>query len=46
MTIELDIIQTLGIGMIAYIIGVLIKNKFEFFRKFFIPSPVIGVSYY
>lgn len=42
MTIELDIIQTLGIGMIAYIIGVLIKNKFEFFRKFFIPSPVIG----
>lgn len=42
MTIELDIIQTLGIGMIAYIIGVLIKNKFEFFKKFFIPSPVIG----
>lgn len=42
MTIELDIIETLGIGMIAYIIGVLIKNKFEFFRKFFIPSPVIG----
>ena len=42
MQIELDILQSLGVAMIAFILGQLIKNKVEFFRKFFIPSPVIG----
>lgn len=42
MQIELDIIQTLGIAIIALILGGFIKNKISFFRRFFIPSPVIG----
>ncbi|WP_311516017.1 sodium/glutamate symporter [uncultured Anaerococcus sp.] len=42
MKIELDLLQSLGLAMLAYILGIFIKNKFEFFRKFFIPSPVIG----
>lgn len=42
MNIELDILQTLGLAIIAYVLGVYIKSKVEFFRKFFIPSPVIG----
>lgn len=42
MQIELDILQTLGIAIIAFSLGNLIKNKIEFFQKFFIPAPVIG----
>ncbi len=42
MNIELDILQTLGLAIIAFVLGVYIKSKVEFFRKFFIPSPVIG----
>nr|WP_072537992.1 sodium/glutamate symporter [Anaerococcus mediterraneensis] len=42
MQIELDIIQSLGIAILALILGGLIKNKISFFRRFFIPSPVIG----
>lgn len=42
MQIELDILESLGLAIIAYLIGVFIKGKFDFFRKFFIPSPVIG----
>ena len=42
MNIELDILQTLGVAIIAFSMGVFIKGKVEFFRKFFIPSPVIG----
>lgn len=42
MQIELDILQSLGVAIIAFILGQSIKNKVEFFKKFFIPSPVIG----
>ena len=42
MQIELDIIQSLGIAILALILGGFIKNKINFFRRFFIPSPVIG----
>lgn len=42
MQIELDILQTLGIAIIAFALGNFIKNKIEFFQKFFIPAPVIG----
>ena len=42
MQIELDILESLGLAIIAYLIGVFVKSKFDFFRKFFIPSPVIG----
>ncbi|MDO5047989.1 MAG: sodium/glutamate symporter [Anaerococcus sp.] len=39
---QLDTIQTMAIAMLAFALGAFIKNKFEFFKKFFIPSPVIG----
>lgn len=42
MQIQLDIIQSLGIAVIAYVLGLYIKTKFQFFKNFFIPSPVIG----
>ena len=42
MTIELDILQSLGIAIIALILGNLLKDRISFLRTFFIPSPVIG----
>lgn len=42
MKIQLDILQSLGVAIIAYMLGVFIKKKIMFFQKFFIPSPVIG----
>lgn len=42
MEITLDIIQTLGLALLAFILGNKIKSKSEFLKKFFIPSPVIG----
>ena len=42
MQITLDIVQTLGVALLAFILGNKIKEKSEFLRKFFIPSPVIG----
>lgn len=42
MIIELDILQSLGIAIIALALGNFLKNKIAFLRKYFIPSPVIG----
>lgn len=42
MLIEFDPLQTVGLGVIAYILGAKIKEKTEFLQKFFIPAPVIG----
>lgn len=42
MKLELDMIQSLGIAMLAFILGGKIKKRFKFFQKYFIPSPVIG----
>lgn len=42
MEIQLDILESLGVAIIAYMLGVIIKNRVKFFQKFFIPSPVIG----
>lgn len=42
MIIELDILQSLGIAIIALVLGNFLKNKIEFLRTYFIPSPVIG----
>ena len=42
MEIQLDILQSLGVAIIAYMLGLFIKKKVMFFQKFFIPSPVIG----
>ncbi|HAE15281.1 MAG TPA: sodium/glutamate symporter [Erysipelotrichaceae bacterium] len=42
MTIELDLIQTTGLAVLIYMLGRWIKTKVSFFRKYFIPAPVIG----
>lgn len=42
MTISLDLIQTVGLAVLVYMLGRWIKSKVGFFRKYFIPAPVIG----
>ncbi len=40
--ITLDILQTVALGAIVFLIGRQIKKKVQFFQKYFIPAPVIG----
>lgn len=42
MNLQLDILQSLGIAIIALILGNFLKNKISFLKTFFIPSPVVG----
>ncbi len=42
MVIKLDVIQTVGLAILVYLIGQNIKNRVGFFQKYFIPAPVIG----
>lgn len=42
MELELDMLQTLSVAVIVYLLGVFIRNKISLFRKYFIPAPVIG----
>lgn len=42
MEIQLDILESLGVAIFAFILGSFIKNRVDFFQKFFIPAPVIG----
>lgn len=42
MNIKLDILQSLGLAIIALIIGMSLKKKISWLRTFFIPAPVIG----
>ena len=41
-TIELDMIQTAGIGALALIVGMILTRKVAFLQKFCVPSPVSG----
>ncbi|RDY27555.1 sodium/glutamate symporter [Romboutsia weinsteinii] len=41
-SIQLDIMQTLILAIVLYLLGGVIKNRFSLFNKFCIPSPVIG----
>ena len=41
-SIELDMIQTAGIGALALIVGMVLTRKVGFLQKFCIPSPVSG----
>jgi ESS family glutamate:Na+ symporter len=41
-TIELDMIQTAGIGALALIVGMTLTRKVTFLQKFCVPSPVSG----
>lgn len=42
MTIQFDLVQTVGIAAIVFFIGSYIKSKVFVFQKYFIPAPVIG----
>lgn len=42
MIIKLDVIQTVGLAVLVFILGRYIKGKVSFFQKYFIPAPVIG----
>lgn len=42
MVIKLDVIQTVGLAVLVFILGRYIKGKVPFFQKYFIPAPVIG----
>lgn len=42
MSWEFDLVQTLGLAVLCYILGRFIKSKVNLFQKFFIPAPVIG----
>jgi len=40
--IELDMIQTAGVGALALMIGMVLTRKVSFLQKFCVPSPVTG----
>ena len=42
MNLELDMIQTAGIGALALFTGMLLTRKMAFLQKFCVPSPVSG----
>lgn len=42
MTINFDLLQTVGVAALVFILGQFIKSKVSFFQKYFIPAPVIG----
>ena len=42
MVIKLDVIQTVGLAVLVFLLGRFIKGKVKFFQKYFIPAPVIG----
>lgn len=42
MGFELDMLQTLSLAVLVYLLGVFIRNRVGLFRKYFIPAPVIG----
>ena len=41
-SIELDMIQTAGIGALALIVGMILTRKVDFLQKYCVPSPVSG----
>lgn len=42
MNVNLNLLSTLSIAIVFFIIGTFLKDKIKFFSKFCIPSPVIG----
>ena len=41
-SVELDMIQTAGIGSLALVVGMALTRKADFLRRFCVPSPVSG----
>lgn len=42
MELTFDLLQTLGVAVLVFIVGRWIKSKVKFFQTYFIPAPVIG----
>lgn len=42
MTITFDLLQTVGVAVLVFLLGRYIKGKVKFFQTYFIPAPVIG----
>lgn len=42
MAIQLDMTQTVGLGVLVYLLGQFIVNKVNFLQKYCIPAPVVG----
>ncbi len=42
MTIELNMIQTAGVGALALLVGMTLTRKVDFLQRFCVPSPVSG----
>lgn len=42
MSVQLDIVQTVALSAIVFLLGAFIKNSIGVFKKYFIPAPVIG----
>ena len=40
--IELDMVQTAGIGALALMVGMVLTRRVAFLQKFCVPSPVSG----
>ncbi len=41
-SVELDMIQTAGIGALALMVGMVLTREVKFLQKYCIPSPVSG----
>lgn len=42
LNIKMDMVQTIGLAVIALLVGTILKRKIKFFRTYSIPAPVIG----
>lgn len=42
MVIKFDLVQTVGLAVLVYVLGMIIRNHIPVLKKYFIPAPVIG----
>lgn len=42
MVIKFDLVQTVGLAVLVYVFGMIIRNHIPVLKKYFIPAPVIG----
>lgn len=42
MNLTFDLLQTVGLAVLVFLLGSFIKSRVDFFQKYFIPAPVIG----
>lgn len=42
MVIQFDLVQTVGLAVLVYVLGMIIRNHIPVLKKYFIPAPVIG----